>query len=216
MVRGIIERWHCPLLVVNVHWFLYLSFSLSWLWTVVANLSSNISGIWPDLVLGHQFNTAKMHYTYSIWSIFSQASLYEFFPEKICPSLTLSVPCWRMLYITLCVTYVPYRCTLYINISLLARLHHFYAPTDHKMSGALCHGLCIVGIGVHKHLISVNYRTNSFGLLGVTRGRFLSMISSATHPRCPLRLPSWIWFLSIRRQTPASIHPIFLWFIGGD
>jgi hypothetical protein len=29
------------------------------------------------------------------------------------------------------------------------------------------------------------------GLLGVTRGRFLSMINSATHPRWP---PSLIWF----------------------
>jgi hypothetical protein len=32
-----------------------------------------------------------------------------------------------------------------------------YAP-DHKMSVALCHGLCI---GVHKHLVSINYRTNA-------------------------------------------------------
>jgi hypothetical protein len=39
------------------------------------------------------------------------------------------------------------------------------------------------------------------------------MISSAAHPRWPL---SWIWFLSIKRQTPGSIHPIFLWHIGGD
>jgi hypothetical protein len=42
------------------------------------------------------------------------------------------------------------------------------------------------------------------------------MISSAAHPRWPLWLPSWIWFLSIKRQTPESIHPIFLWLIGGD
>jgi hypothetical protein len=34
---------------------------------------------------------------------------------------------------------------------------NFYAP-DHKMSGALCHGLCV---GVRKHLVSVNYRTNA-------------------------------------------------------
>jgi hypothetical protein len=51
-------------------------------------------------------------------------------------------------------------------------------------------------------------------LLGpVTRGRFPSMINSAAHPRW---LQSWIWFPSFRRQTPGSIHPIFLWLIGGD
>jgi hypothetical protein len=33
----------------------------------------------------------------------------------------------------------------------------FYA-LDHEMSGALCHGLCV---GVRKHLVSVNYRTNA-------------------------------------------------------
>jgi hypothetical protein len=51
---------------------------------------------------------------------------------------------------------------------------------------------------------------------GVTGGRFLLMISSTTHPRWPLRLPSWISFPSIRAQTPAgSIDAIFLWLIGG-
>jgi hypothetical protein len=25
-----------------------------------------------------------------------------------------------------------------------------------------------------------------------------------------------IWFLSIKRQTPVSIHLIFMWIIGGD
>jgi hypothetical protein len=30
------------------------------------------------------------------------------------------------------------------------------SPRDHKMSRALCHCLCV---GVHKHLVSVNYRT---------------------------------------------------------
>jgi hypothetical protein len=136
------------------------------------------------------------------------------------------------------------------------------------MSGALCHGLCV---GVRKHLISVNYRTNTWvnwsdfsvaywgwleegsfrwsappliqdaryghhlwfgfrrlrdkclgrliqflcGSLGVTRVRFLSMISSAAHPRWPLRLPSWIWFPSIRGQMPGSIDPIFLRLILG-
>jgi hypothetical protein len=39
------------------------------------------------------------------------------------------------------------------------------------------------------------------------------MISSTAHL---LRPPSLIWFPSIRRQTPGSIHPIFLWLIGGD
>jgi hypothetical protein len=42
------------------------------------------------------------------------------------------------------------------------------------------------------------------------------MISSATHPRWPLRPPSWIWFPSITGQTPGSIDLIFLWLIGGD
>jgi hypothetical protein len=53
------------------------------------------------------------------------------------------------------------------------------------------------------------------GLLEVIRGRVISMISSATHPRWPLRLSSWIWFPLIRRQTPGSIDPIFLWLIIG-
>jgi hypothetical protein len=53
-------------------------------------------------------------------------------------------------------------------------------------------------------------------LIGVTRGRFPSMISAAAHPRWPLRPPSWIWFPSIRGQTPGSIDPISLWLIGGD
>jgi hypothetical protein len=91
------------------------------------------------------------------------------------------------------------------------------------MSGALCHGLCVGGVGVRKKLVSVNYRTFKrlgrlirffCGLLGVTRGRFLSMISSAAHLRWPLRPPSWIWFPSIRRQTPASIHPFFCGSLG--
>jgi hypothetical protein len=54
------------------------------------------------------------------------------------------------------------------------------------------------------------------GSLGVTRGRFLSMISSAAHPRWPLRPPSWIWFPLIRRQMPGSINPIFLWLEEGS
>jgi hypothetical protein len=29
-------------------------------------------------------------------------------------------------------------------------------------------------------------------------------------------LPSWIWFPSIKRYTPGSIHPFFLWHTGGD
>jgi hypothetical protein len=53
------------------------------------------------------------------------------------------------------------------------------------------------------------------GSLVVTRGRFLSMISSAAHPRWLLRPPSWILFQSITGQTPGSIDPIFLWLIGG-
>jgi hypothetical protein len=55
-----------------------------------------------------------------------------------------------------------------------------------------------------------------YGLLGVPRGGFLSMISSAAHPRWPLRPPSWIWFPSFTEQTPGSVDPIFMWLIGGD
>jgi hypothetical protein len=45
-------------------------------------------------------------------------------------------------------------------------------------------------------------------LLGMTSGRFLSMISSAAHPTRPLRQPSWIW---LRRLSDErwSIGPIF-------
>jgi hypothetical protein len=53
-------------------------------------------------------------------------------------------------------------------------------------------------------------------LLGVTRERFLSMISSAAHPRWPLRPPSWIWFPSITGQTRGSVDLIIMRFIGGD
>jgi hypothetical protein len=42
------------------------------------------------------------------------------------------------------------------------------------------------------------------GLLGLSRGRFLSIISSATHTRWP---PSRIWFPSHTWQTPVG------WFI---
>jgi hypothetical protein len=42
------------------------------------------------------------------------------------------------------------------------------------------------------------------------------MISFATHPRWPLRLPSLISFPSIRAQTPGSIDAIFLWLIEGN
>jgi hypothetical protein len=54
-----------------------------------------------------------------------------------------------------------------------------------------------------------------YGLLGVTWGRFISIISSATHPSWPLRSPSSIWLPSIRGHTPVSIDPIFLWLIRG-
>jgi hypothetical protein len=73
-------------------------------------------------------------------------------------------------------------------------------------------------------LVSIDFLTNAWvgwsdffgGSLGVTGGRFLPMISSATHPRWPLRPPSWISFPLIRGQTPWSIDPIFQWLIGGD
>jgi hypothetical protein len=42
------------------------------------------------------------------------------------------------------------------------------------------------------------------------------MISSAAHPRWPLRPPSWIWFLLITGQTSGSIDLIFMRLIGGD
>jgi hypothetical protein len=35
------------------------------------------------------------------------------------------------------------------------------------------------------------------------------MISSAAHPRWPLRLPSWVWFPSIRGQMPGSSDRFF-------
>jgi hypothetical protein len=31
----------------------------------------------------------------------------------------------------------------------------------HKMSGVLCHGLCVGGVGVRKHLVSISYWTNA-------------------------------------------------------
>jgi hypothetical protein len=34
-----------------------------------------------------------------------------------------------------------------------------FMPPDHKMSGELCHGLCVGG---RKHLVSVNYRTSAW------------------------------------------------------
>jgi hypothetical protein len=45
--------------------------------------------------------------------------------------------------------------------------------------------------------------------LGVTGGRFLSIISSAAHPRWPLRHPSWIWLPLIFWPTPGSTGLIF-------
>jgi hypothetical protein len=69
-------------------------------------------------------------------------------------------------------------------------------------------------------LVSVDFLTNAWidwsDLLvahSVTGGRFLLKIISATHPRWS---PSCIWFPLIKRQTPRSIHPIFLWLIGDD
>jgi hypothetical protein len=54
------------------------------------------------------------------------------------------------------------------------------------------------------------------GSLGVTGGRFLSMSSSATHPRWPLRLPFWIWLPLIFSPTPGSTRLIFWWLIAGN
>jgi hypothetical protein len=52
--------------------------------------------------------------------------------------------------------------------------------------------------------------------VGVIRGRFLSMINSAAHPRWPLRPPSWISFPFIFSSTPGSTGPVFWWLIGDD
>jgi hypothetical protein len=56
-----------------------------------------------------------------------------------------------------------------VNLTYGERPHQnkildFDAP-DHKMSGTLCHGLCVgvlCGVGVCKHLVSVDYRTNAW------------------------------------------------------
>jgi hypothetical protein len=98
--------------------------------------------------------------------------------------------------------------------------HYFYAPPIIKCRGG---GHCVMAIciDIRKHLVSVNYRTNawvdwsdfSVAHWGVTRGRFLSMISAVTHPRWP---PTWIWIPSITGLSPGSIDLIFLRLIGGD
>jgi hypothetical protein len=51
------------------------------------------------------------------------------------------------------------------------------------------------------------------GSLGVTVGRFLSIIA---HPTWLLWQPSWIWFPSIIWRTSALTSPIFGWLIGGS
>jgi hypothetical protein len=107
---------------------------------------------------------------------------------------------------------------------MIENIFYFDAP-DHKMSGALCHGLCV---GVRKHLVSINYRTNAWVdspdifvayWRWLEEGPFL-MTSSATHPRWSLWPPSWICFLSITGQMPGSmpglIHTIFMRLIEGD
>jgi hypothetical protein len=73
----------------------------------------------------------------------------------------------------------PARFIRYVALGSIIPNYPFLCPPDHKLSAALCHGLCV---SVSKHLVSVNYRTSACGLLGVTRGRFLSMISAAAHP----------------------------------
>jgi hypothetical protein len=45
-----------------------------------------------------------------------------------------------------------------MNTVNLSNICAIFMP-DHKMSGALCHGLCV---GVRKHLVSINYRTNAW------------------------------------------------------
>jgi hypothetical protein len=94
------------------------------------------------------------------------------------------------------------------------------------MSGALCHGLCVgvrrhsyrtvpfddqlrrsskmaaTAAILHFGLRRLEDKRLGWliqffcGSLGVTRGRFHLMNSSASHPRWPQRPPSWIWFPS--------------------
>jgi hypothetical protein len=66
-------------------------------------------------------------------------------------------------------------------------------------------GLCV---GVRKHLVSVNYRTNAWvdwSNFSVAYWGWLEEGSFrwSAHPR------SWIWFPSISGQTPGSIDPDF-------
>jgi hypothetical protein len=77
-----------------------------------------------------------------------------------------------------------------------------------------CRGMSWPMHRVRKHLVSVNYRSNAWvgwsdfyvAHWGVNRGRFLSIVSSAAHPRWPLQPPSWISFPSIRGSTSAWVN----------
>jgi hypothetical protein len=53
-------------------------------------------------------------------------------------------------------------------------------------------------------------------LIGVTGGKFLSMITSATHPRWRLRPPSWIWSPLIFWPMPGSTGLICWWLEDGS
>jgi hypothetical protein len=71
---------------------------------------------------------------------------------------------------------------------------------------------CWPALILHLQKISVNFYAPDHKM---SYWRFISMISSAAHTRWLLWPPSWIWFTSIRGQTPGSIDPISLWLIGG-
>jgi hypothetical protein len=80
---------------------------------------------------------------------------------------------------------------------------------DHQLPGALCHGLCV---GVRKHFISVNYRTNAWvdwPDFYVAHWGWLEK-GSAAHPRWPLQPTSWVWFPSIIWQSLG--RPVWFFF----
>jgi hypothetical protein len=98
----------------------------------------------------------------------------------------------------------------------------FIMPPIIKCRGALCHGLCIGGVGVRKH--SVNYRTNSWvdwSKFSVAYWRWLQKGSFRWSAPPLIQDGGYgrhlgFWFPSITGQTPGSVNPIFMWLIGGD
>jgi hypothetical protein len=86
----------------------------------------------------------------------------------------------------------------FCNVHVIASLFHtqyigvFMPPIKCQVG---CYVMAYAS-GVRQHLFSVNYRSNALidwsdfyvAYWGVTRGRFLSMISSVAHPRWPPRM----------------------------